>query len=118
MLEQDVPLDQILQIWFSTSISNEAAKTLHKFCQVLSVTEKDTDVLVLFDYWSSVPFCGTISVEPTIQIWNKGRKEGSIAAIPMLLSKRDRVEYARYLLKGQIFIGGTSEEDLTGNPTF
>ena len=118
MLEQDVPLDQILQIWFSTCISNEAAKTLDAFCQALSVTEKDTKVLVLFDYWSSVPFCGTISVEPTIQIWNMGRKEGSIAAIPMLRSKRDRVEYACYLLKGQIFIGGTSEEDLTGNPTF
>ena len=96
MLEQDVPLEQILQIWFSTCISNEASETLHAYCQALSVTEEDTEIRVLFDYWSSVPFCGTVTVEPTIQIWNKGRKEGSIAAIPMLRSKRDRVEYARY----------------------
>ena len=49
--------------------------------------------------------------------WNKGRRDGAFTSIPLLLSKRDRIEYARYILTGQILLAGCAN-NLTGNPTF
>ena len=113
MLEMwDYPLHRILQIWFSTCISTEAARTLSSVCQMLSSVEKEKEMRILFDYWSTA----SIPVEQSIQAWNVGRRESSFTIIPMILSKRDRLDYARYILKGQIFLGGS--KDLTGNPTF
>ena len=44
MLEEDVPLDQILQIWFLTCISSKTAKTFSAFCGKLRMFEKDEEV--------------------------------------------------------------------------
>ena len=44
MLTEDIPVDQILQIWFSTCISIEAAKSLSVFSRKLSMSEKNKDV--------------------------------------------------------------------------
>ena len=113
MLEMwDYPLNRILQIWFSTCISTEAARTLSSVCQMLSSFENQKEMRILFDYWSTA----SIPVEQSIQAWNVGRRESSFTIIPMILTKRDRLDYARYILKGQIFLGGS--KDLTGNPTF
>ena len=114
MLEEDVPLDQILQIWFSTCISSETAKTLSAFCGKLRMLERDKDVGVLLDWWSRKS--NSIKVGVSTDAWNKDRRNGAFTSIPLLLSKRDRVEYARYILTGQIFLAGA--KDLTGNPTF
>ena len=40
MLKEEVPLVQILQIWFSTAISSETAKTLAMFSKKLRLSEK------------------------------------------------------------------------------
>ena len=114
MLEQDVPLDQILQIWFSTCISPEAASQLAVFCSALKCREENEDIRVLFDYWAKVS--GTVDWMDLIQAWHRGRSDSSFTSIPMLLRERDRVEYARYVLRGQIFLGGS--DSFTGNPTF
>ena len=114
MLEEDAPLDQVLQIWFSTCISSETAKTLAAFCQKLRMSERDKDVGVLLDWWSRVS--NSIKVKVSTDAWNEGRREGAFTSIPLLLSKRDRVEYAHYILTGQIFLAGA--KDLVGNPTF
>ena len=115
MLEEDVPLDQILQIWFSTCISSETAKTLSAFCGKLRMCERDEDVRALLDWWSRAS--GSVKVETSRFAWNKGRRDGAFTSIPLLLSRKDRVEYAHYILTGQIFLAGGANK-LTGNPTF
>ena len=114
MLEDGVPLDRILQIWFSTCISSETAKTLSLFCRKLRMSEKDEDVGVLFDRWGGAS--GNIKVDLSTDAWRMGRCDGGFTSIPLLLSKRDRIEYARYILSGQIFLAGA--KNITGNPTF
>ena len=115
MLEEDVPLDQIVQIWFSTCISSETAKTLSAFCGKLRMFERDEDVRTLLDWWSRAS--GSVKVETSRFAWNKGRRDGAFTSIPLLLSRKDRVEYAHYILTGQIFLAGGANK-LTGNPTF
>lgn len=112
MLTEDVPVDQILQIWFSTCISSEAAKSLSFFSRKLSMSEKNKDVSDLLHWWTKA----TTEAEESIRGWNVGRGDMAFTTIPLLLRKKDRVEYARYILTGQIFLSGAKK--VTGNPTF
>ena len=114
MLEQDVPLDQILQIWYSTCISNEAASQVVVVCSALKCREENEDIRVLFDHWAKVS--GTVDGIDVMAAWHRSRTDSGFTTIPMLLRERDRVEYARYVLRGQIFLGGS--DIFTGNPTF
>ena len=109
MLKENVPVEHILQIWYSTSISLEAARTLQVFCEKLMLEKLNP----YFFWWASQ----TVRVEASIQAWERGRADAGFTSIPALLSKMDRLEYARYILKGQIFIAAGAE-NLTGNPTF
>ena len=112
MLTEGVPVDQILQIWFSSCISPEAAKSLALFSEKLRLSEKNKDVRDLLNWWSKA----TIKEETSLKEWNLGRGNAAFTNIPLLLKKRDRVEYARYILTGQIFLSGAKK--VTGNPTF
>ena len=87
MLDEEVPIVQILQLWFSTVITS--AETLVVFSKRLMLLEKDRELLHILRCW----------------------RENAT-----LKSKRDRVEYARYILTGEIFLQGARKT--TGNPTF
>ena len=45
MLDEEVPIVQILQLWFSTVITSEAAETLVVFSKRLMLLEKDRELL-------------------------------------------------------------------------
>ena len=113
MLEEDVPLEQILQIWFSTCISLEASKSLSVFCGKLKALEKDRDSCELLDWWRRA----SIKADESREDWNFQRRDATFTSIPLLRNKRDRVECARYILTGEIFLAGPSQKT-TGNPTF
>ena len=101
MLKEEVPLVQILQIWFSTAIKSDTAKTLSIFSKKLLLSEKHGELQDLLRCWSSP---STIRTEASLKAWKERVGSKVLLALQLLVNKRDRVEYARYILTGQIFL--------------
>ena len=113
LLEQpDVSGEQVLQIWYSSCITFEAATALKRTCRLLASTESDQEQAELLLFWSSV----TERPEKAAAIWSQGLDTANLARISRLAEGRDRVFYSRYLLTGHLFLPEDSR--LVGNPTF
>ena len=112
LLQQtDVPIEHILQLWYSSCISPEAAKFLQATCQKLAGAEQDQEVKELMVFWSSA----RVEREEAEVRWSQHLGESDLRAICHLSRKTDRVDYSRYLLTGQMFLPQGSL--LYGNPT-
>ena len=114
MLDEEVPIVQILQLWFSTVITSEAAETLVVFSKRLMLLEKDRELLHILRCWRENVH--SFTAESSLKAWKPGPK--ALVPLPMLKSKRDRVEYARYILTGEIFLQRARKTTGIGNPTF
>ena len=92
MLKEEVPLVQILQIWFSTAITSETAKTLTIFSKKLRLSEKHGELQALLCCWSN---SSSIRTETSSKAWKERLCPKALLPIQLLVNKRDRVEYAR-----------------------
>ena len=91
----DFPVEQILQIWFSSCISLEANRSVTFYASMISCWEEDNDIGEVLQWWSKA----YVRAE-----WSNGRSDAAYNNIPLLLREKDRVEYARYVLTGHIFL--------------
>ena len=113
LLEVEAPVDQVLQIWYSSCISEEASLLVQSSCADLVLVEKDPEQKQLFKHWAKSSL-GT--VEATA-LWLQHLEGGALALVcGNLCNSTDRVEYARYLLTGKVFLG--ESDRLTGNLTW
>ena len=93
-------------------LSSEAAENLVVFSKRLILLEKDRELLHILRCWRENAH--SFTPESSLKSWKPGPK--ALVPLPMLKSKRDRVEYARYILTSEIFLQGARKT--TGNPTF
>ena len=93
-------------------LSSEAAENLVVFSKRLILLEKDRELLHILRCWRENAH--SFTAESSLKAWKPGPK--AFVPLQMLKSKRDRVEYARYILTGEIFLQGARKT--TGNPTF
>ena len=113
LLQQaDVSVEQVLQIWYSSCITFEAATALQKTCQRLASKESNKEQAELLLFWSSATECP----EKAAVIWSQDLDSANLVRISRLAEGRDRVFYSRYLLTGHLFLPEGSR--LAGNPTF
>ena len=98
----DFPVEQILQIWFSSCISLEACRYryLTFYASMISCWEEDNDICEVLQWWSKA----YVRAEESAKEWSNGRSDAAYNNIPLLLREKDRVEYARYVLTGHIFL--------------
>ncbi len=122
MMAGDMPLDSILQIWFSTGWSEETLSKFQMVCRVMLSNEKVIPLHVprgspwgriraLIQHWNDT----TMSMKSVQILWAQHNKQ-SMHALLNLRYEVDRVEYARYLATGHLF--GKSDRDYKyGNVT-
>ena len=99
----------ILQIWFSTSISTQAQHAMKKACKSLSEKESDSDLRILLRFWGKHKISRRYARERTRQ----HLQTCSTDEIMRLTEEQDRVDFARYLLTGEVFID--EKEEIVGN---
>ena len=112
LLSCDVPVENILQIWFSSCLSFTALSALQAICQTLSQNEEDFKLKRLFEFWSQTK----INKDSAKMLWKEDIGYPQMKVLSNLCKKQDRIEYARYLLTGQIFMK-EREKPLFGNTT-
>ena len=112
MLEDGVPAKQILQVWYSASISPEAAKNLQRCCRLLAGREQDPEQRTLLECWGRA----SLGQEEASARWAQVLGSNAMMTLNQLASKTDRIDYVRYLFTGQVFVPESSTK--TGNPTF
>ena len=60
----------------------------------------DNDIREVLQWWSKA----YVRAEESAKEWSNGRSDAAYNNIPLLLREKDRVEYARYVLTGHIFL--------------
>ena len=105
--------EDILQIWYSSSIERPAQVALQTICKELATKDSYTvRIKSLFSFWGSTG----LSTKDAREEWAKFLQFYAMDSIYALESVVDRVDYARYLLTGEIFLGPTSKRTV-GNVT-
>ena len=112
LLYSDVPVENVLQIWFSSCLTTSAQTVLKNVCQALLVKEEDTKLKTLFEFWNS----SKIDLKSAKLRWSQYLSDSQMKALDNLRKEQDRIEYARYLLTGQIFLKD-GEKPSFGNST-
>ncbi len=123
MMAANMPLDAILQVWYSSGWSEVTLSNFQMICRVLLAN----DVIIplkassktpmgrirrLIQHWNDT----TLSMNSVQILWSQHRHSGMMHALLNLRHKIDRVEYARYLSTGHLF--GKDEDDYKyGNVT-
>ena len=93
--------EDILQIWFSTSIERSAQVALQTTCKQLATDESLSPRLTrLFSFWGST---GLSTKDARID-WTKNIQNAAMHTIYDLENITDRMDYARYLLTGEVFL--------------
>ncbi len=122
MMASDMPLDSILQVWFSTGWNEETLSKFQLTCKVLLRAEviipsdpsPDSPwrkVRALIQHWLDT----TLSMKSVQILWSQHINQ-SMHALLNLRYEIDRVEYARYLSTGHLF--GKDDHDYKyGNVT-
>ena len=110
LLKADVSIQNILQIWFSSCLSSSAQRALRKVCETLSDNEGDIVLKNLFEFWKNE----IIDIDSAKLRWSQYLSTSQMTPLSNLRMEHDRVDYARYLLTGQIFIKG-KEKPVVGN---
>eukprot|EP00092_Neocalanus_flemingeri_P007224 GFUD01007803.1.p1 GENE.GFUD01007803.1~~GFUD01007803.1.p1 ORF type:complete len:624 (+),score=105.13 GFUD01007803.1:137-2008(+) len=103
---------EILQIWFSSSVSSTAQKAIEKCCKVLLLAEEDVDIRIIFKFWGKK----RISTNYARNQVRQNLSSSTVDAIMRLKREKDRIDYARYLLTGEMFLEETIGE-IVGNST-
>ena len=105
--------EDILQIWYSSSIERPAQVALQTICKELGTKDSySVRIKSLFSFWGSTG----LSTKSAREEWAKCLHSYTMDSIYALESVVDRVDYARYLLTGEIFLGPTSKRTV-GNVT-
>ena len=93
--------EDILQIWFSTSIERSAQIALQTTCKQLATdTSFSLRLKILFSFWGSTG----LSTQDARIDWTKYIHNAAMDKIYALENITDRVDYARYLLTGEVFL--------------
>lgn len=97
---------EILQIWYSSSISQEAMKALKRCCQILAKDEtmKMKGLNQYFEFWGNVRV--ELSSEKARLQWLMESSAASREPITDMMKVIDRQSISRYFLTGEIFLGG------------
>ena len=111
---------EILQVWYSSTITIKALNAVQKCCKLLIDLELNAKVEAVFEHWSSA----TWSVADGRKKWRKSTDttEYSIG-FPLFNILRnmenviDRQEVVRYFLTGEIFLTDSDELKYSGNIT-
>ena len=93
----------ILQIWYSSSISQEAMKALKLCCQILAKDEtmKMKGLDQYFEFWGNVE----LSCEKARLQWFTKSSAPTRETITDMMKVIDRQSVTRYFLTGEIFLG-------------
>eukprot|EP00092_Neocalanus_flemingeri_P007461 GFUD01008057.1.p1 GENE.GFUD01008057.1~~GFUD01008057.1.p1 ORF type:complete len:603 (+),score=99.82 GFUD01008057.1:51-1859(+) len=112
MMSEECNSKDILQIWFSTCMSRKAQRALQKCCQNLHLKENNLKVKKLLKHWSSSL---VDAADARIQ-WSQYLGTYQLGVIPQLKAQSDRVDYAHYLLTGELFMD-CEDQNPVGNAT-
>ena len=102
LFKTDICSDEdILQIWYSTSLERSAQIALQTTCKQLATdTSLSPRLKILFSFWGSTG----LSTQDARMDWTKYIHNAAMDKIYALENITDRVDYARYLLTGEVFL--------------
>ena len=114
LFKTDICSDEdILQIWYSTSIERSAQIALQTTCKQLATdTSLSPRLKILFSFWGSTG----LSTQDARMDWTKYIHNAAMDKIYALENITDRVDYARYLLTGEVFLRSDARKTF-GNVT-
>ena len=102
---KSVPDESVLQVWFSSCLDNKATKDFKKVCHILLkelVNDEQKDVVELIQLWSESTFPKKYALSNWMTQFNKN--VFNFLPLNNLKNKEDRIQYARYLLTGILFV--------------
>ncbi len=115
MILENKDIDSILQVWFSSGWSQKTLDDFQHCCaEVLkdfdSLADENTKVKALLTHWMKT----NVSMKSVQGQWTMHVSEHLLDPLQNLLTKQDRVEYARYIGTGHLF-GIKKEDYIFGN---
>ncbi|CAE7191376.1 RPAP3 [Symbiodinium sp. KB8] len=111
MLKRDIPLNHVLQVWFSSTCSKAAARNFADAAKGVARSVDHQQVKSFLSHWVA---CGHVPLLEARKLWLATREGRNGTDITSMKRDKDQLRMCQYFLTGDVF---DSEQPEVGNPS-